>query len=967
MQLWEEMQKIIVLPEKQDSFLSSEPNCIKDDCQKITQLEREKVNLEVSLKKYKDDLEQAIMDLDNLRLQNHQLEAKLVEQETVLEESTLHYFSQSLENDYLQGMLIDWKAGFESMKLDLVKEKDELEHRLLLDMQLLEEVQRNAAVLEGKNLAFLGELNSMKQDLKQGEMEKANFEVALEKCTDDLEKANSEVSSLRPQNDQLQCMLTDREHAVEEARLNTLNLRSENEQLEGIIIDCKTDFESAKLTLVKEKNEQEEKIFCSMQLLQETQQRVAVLEERNLLLLRESNHIKRDYEKTKEKILALKKEKAEIELNFANCKQMLNESQSKALMLDQERENLAKECVELKKKCNHGEFQYSLLTKAKKVIEDSIADYMYAFDKTIERHFIVEQGDSEDVSKQLSTGFGERDQLVPMLETDNNKFETVLSAFQKILRGTQKHAIHLVEENNYLGNELNKTRKLLEAEKHHTLLLEEEKSAMQSRVSQYKEIADKREQHVSTQQRALEGTLQRADALDHQVQLFRMKIERLNGENGNLLSSKHEQEAYCKNLEAQRKILHAELESMMTKQKALEETLAYVNSLYSSVMEDTKKDKHELQLLQHRQSVLEEENNNLRLTLENTKRLRESLEAEQQKLLKDVEETDSRLEKVLQEWNAMSAEHEKQIAALITENATKGYQIDELMGQIKQSNMDLESLSQIEINLAKLSKKFNEQRSELNNTKIKLEFLKFELARKQVELEHERSVKEKVVQELNAKVITLSLNVQKSKEEERGTSYSDFKEDIQDTRCGGSEYAPYTARSEPKEREQEVTLVSRATQGLNNRQNHCLELEHRDMMLLAKAQARESQSCVEGIESRLIDAGHFRKDESKVAKNPNAQFTMSYKGKGEDNELSGFPEERETFEPRIIKQDHESTDMAWKAEEIERLREKADMFQQALFYARETAVTDAAGLLFELKSLKHLLIEITRVDKKRGG
>ncbi|KAI5063537.1 hypothetical protein GOP47_0022084 [Adiantum capillus-veneris] len=596
------------------------------------------------------------------------------------------------------------------------------------------------------------------QNHSQVEVSQSKLNDALLQAQKQLQQLKQLIVTLEKEKANLESSLRACQHALEEAKLDVDNLRSGKEELQGMLTDCKTSFEPAQLVLMKERDEKEHKLLNAVLSLQELQQNTIVLERQKLVLESELNHFKHVFEKGKQEVLKLKKEKAAIELDFAGCKQMLGEAQDNVVQLGKEMDTLVRELSETKESLKKNQGQCMMLEKAKDDLRDTLAQSKHGFEKAVEKCSIIEQErkNLEAAHKELIVRLEKSEQHALMLENENNLLETLLAEFKRTLEGTQQQVMVLEGEKDYLRSELSESKRDSEEERQHALSLEEEKVVLEMAASEYKQVIQEIEQHVLTLQSALEGTLQRADALDHQVQRLRIETKRLGENNEKLQALKQEQEIKCRHLEAQKEVLQAELKSLKSKQEASEEALTKVNTLYAAATEGTEKEKAYTRTLQHQQSLIEKENCSLKESLDMTSQKVKFLEGEQERLQMKLKDTEFSLQKAIQEMDALSADHANEVAALRIEYAAAECQIQELIEQAQQKTFELERLCQVEVNLNHLSKTFHGQQAQLRSTASKLETVQLELTGKKVELENERSLKTTMVQELDANVMKLN-------------------------------------------------------------------------------------------------------------------------------------------------------------------------------------------------------------------
>ncbi|MCO5576032.1 hypothetical protein L7F22_029839 [Adiantum nelumboides] len=181
---------------------------------------------------------------------------------------------------------------------------------------------------------------------------------------------------------------------------------------------------------------------------------------------------------------------------------------------------------------------------------------------------------------------------------------------------------------------------------------------------------EERERHVLTLQSALEGTLQRADALDHQVQRLCIESKRLHKNNEKLQYLRREQELKCRELEA------------MTKQSLLEKEIASLKMSLEIILEK------------------------LKLS-----------DSEQERLHIKLKDIKFSLQKSIREWDALNADHANEVAAFRMQNAANECKIQELMEQVQEKALQSEQLCQMEASRNSLAKKLHGQQSQLRSTK----------------------------------------------------------------------------------------------------------------------------------------------------------------------------------------------------------------------------------------------------------
>ncbi|KAH7297493.1 hypothetical protein KP509_26G071600 [Ceratopteris richardii] len=592
-------------------------------------------------------------------------------------------------------------------------------------------------------------LRQLKQQIVVIQGEKQSLKDALKQCEDSLQKAKLDTDKLKLQIEEFQGMLAYNQHALEGSRSDADTLRSENMRLQALLTDCQKRADSLNDALEKQKDHRE-KLLCRMESLKEAEHRVLVLERQSFVLSSELNYFKDALERTKQDVLVIEKKKGEVMLELSSCKQTLTEAQNSATLLLEERDNRTRECSEHKQNLARNQVQLITLEKENKKLHDSLADSRHALEKAAERHSSIEKerGELDEAYKDLIIKYKESQKHAFTLENEKSELETVLTHFKHALEETQQQVADLVEEKDYMESEFHEVKEALEEEKQHTVSLEEEKIALEARSCQYKDVIKETEQHVSTLQSALEGTLQRADALDHQIQRLRMEVKRLNEENESLHSFKCQQEAMCRDLEAQRHMLSSELESVQSKQQASVEALEKINSMYVSNVEELEKEKYHNQCLQHEKLLLEKDNADLKASLEKASQMHDAFEAEQKRIHGNLTETNCSLLRAIQELEALTVEHGNEAGALRIENAARECQMEGLMEQMQQKVAELERFSKLEGSFNQLSENFNAQESELKSVRDELKSVKLELAAKQIELEDERSAKEKSRQEL---------------------------------------------------------------------------------------------------------------------------------------------------------------------------------------------------------------------------
>ncbi|MCO5613495.1 hypothetical protein L7F22_067772 [Adiantum nelumboides] len=229
-----------------------------------------------------------------------------------------------------------------------------------------------------------------------------------------------------------------------------------------------------------------------------------------------------------------------------------------------------------------------------------------------------------------------------------------------------------------------------------------------SQEEEEEEEEEERERHVLTLQSALEGTLHRADALDHQVQRLCIESKRLDENNENLQALKREQELKCRELEA------------LTKHSLLEKEIASLKMSLEIILEK------------------------LKLS-----------DSEQERLHKKLKYIEFSLQKSIHEWDALNADHANEGAAFKMQNVAKECQIQELMEQVQEKTIQSKQLRQIKASRNSLTEKLHGQQSQLRSTENELETVKLELAGKKVELENEKLAKPTMIQALNANAMKL--------------------------------------------------------------------------------------------------------------------------------------------------------------------------------------------------------------------
>ncbi|MCO5591987.1 hypothetical protein L7F22_045980 [Adiantum nelumboides] len=120
--------------------------------------------------------------------------------------------------------------------------------------------------------------------------------------------------------------------------------------------------------------------------------------------------------------------------------------------------------------------------------------------------------------------------------------------------------------------------------------------------------------------------------------------------------------------------------------------------------------------------------------------------------LKDIEFS---LQKSIQEWDALNADHANEVATFRMQNAANECQIQELMEQVQEKTLQSKQLHQMEASRNSLAEKLHGQQSQLRSTKNELEKEKLKLDRKKVELENEKLAKPTMIQAVNANAVKL--------------------------------------------------------------------------------------------------------------------------------------------------------------------------------------------------------------------
>ncbi|MCO5611352.1 hypothetical protein L7F22_065605 [Adiantum nelumboides] len=572
-----------------------------------------------------------------------------------------------------------------------------------------------------------------------------------------LQQLNQHAVALEKEKAHLECTLRACQSGLEEAKLDVDNLRLQNKEIQGKLTNCITSSKSAQLVWMKEKDETERKLLTNEHSVHELQQNAIVLERQNLFLQSELNHFKEAFEKEKQDALKLRKSKAAIDLDYIGCQQMLKEAQDNLVQLQKGRDTLARELIATKESLEKHQGQDMMLQKTIDELQDNLIQFKHGFDNAVEKYSVVEQerDNIQAAQKEVIIRLEKSEQHAWMLENQNNAYETLLVELKRTLEGAQEQVIALEGEKEYLKSELSESKQAFEEERQHAFSLEEDKVALEIGSCEYKQVIQERERHVLTLQNALEGTLQRADALDHQVQRLRIESKRLDENNEKRLALKREQELKCRELEAQKDVLQAELESFKSKQEAVEEALTKVNTSYASAIEGVEKEKAYNLALQHQQSLLEKENASLKMSLKIISEKLKPSDSEQERLHIKLKDTEFSLQKSIDEWDALNADHANEVAALRIQNAANECQIQELMEQVQEKTLQSEQLWQMEASLNSLAEKLHGQQSQLRSTENELETVKLELAGKKVELENEKLAKPTMIQALDASAVKL--------------------------------------------------------------------------------------------------------------------------------------------------------------------------------------------------------------------
>ncbi|MCO5577490.1 hypothetical protein L7F22_031321 [Adiantum nelumboides] len=424
-------------------------------------------------------------------------------------------------------------------------------------------------------------------------------------------------------------------------------------------------------------------------------------------------------------------EKDEKERKLFTSEHSLHELQQNALVLERQNLFLQSELTYFKQAFEKEKQDALKLRKSKAAIEldyvgcqqmlkeaqdnvvqlqmgrDTLARELIATKESLEKHQGRERDNLKAGKKEMIIRLQKSEQHAWMLENQNNTYETLLVELKRTLEGAQEQVIQ------------------------------------------------EREQHVLTLQSALEGTLQRADALNHQVQRLRIELKRLDENNEKLQALKREQELKCRELEAQKDDLQAELESFKSKQEAVEEALTKVNTSYASAIEGVEKEKAYTLALQHQQTLLEKENASLKMSLEIILEKFKLSDSEQERLHIKLKDTEFSLQKSIHERDALNADYANEVAALRIQNAANECQIQELMEQVQEKTLQSEQLCQMEASLNSLAEKLHGQQSQLRSTESELEIVKLELAGKKVELENSKLAETTMIQALDANAMKL--------------------------------------------------------------------------------------------------------------------------------------------------------------------------------------------------------------------
>ncbi|MCO5548641.1 hypothetical protein L7F22_002100 [Adiantum nelumboides] len=496
-----------------------------------------------------------------------------------------------------------------------------------------------------------------------------------------LQQLNQHAVALEKEKAHLEWTLRACQSGLEEAKLDVDNLMLQNKEIQGKLTNRITSFESAQLVWMKEKDEKKCKLLTSEHSLHELQQNAIVLERQNLFLQSELNHFKKAFEKEKQDVLKLRKSKAAMDLDYIGCQQMLKVAQDNVVQLQKGRDTLARELITTKESLEKHQGQGMMLQKTIDELQNNLIQFKHGFDNAVEKYSVVEQerDNLKAAQKEVIIRLEQSEQRAWMLENQNNAYETLVVELKRTFEGAQKQVIALEGEKEYLQSKLSESKQAFEEERQHAFSLEEH---------------------------------ERADALDHQVQWLRIESKRLDENNENLQALKREQELKYRELEAQKDVLQAELESFKSRQVAVKEALTKVNTSYASAIEGVEKEKAYTLALQHQQSLLEKENASLKMPLEI--------------ILEKLKSSDT----------------------FRMQNAANECQRQELMEQVQEKTLQSEQLRQMEASLNSLAEKLHGQQSQLRSTKNELETVELELAGKKVELENEKLAKPTMIQAL---------------------------------------------------------------------------------------------------------------------------------------------------------------------------------------------------------------------------
>lgn len=591
------------------------------------------------------------------------------------------------------------------------------------------------------------EIQQLKQQPGLGQVE---LHDALGQARQELQQLEEHALTLEKEKSKLETTLSDCKQALQDAKLDAATLQMQKEQLQTKLADLERSSESVRLALLKEKDDQGNKLLSSVKSLEEAQQSAIVLERQKLVLQSELNYCREILEKTQLEVKNLKKEKAALEQEFAGCKQTLKEAQQGAVLLEKERDDFAAESNEYKTNLEKNQQHCLMLEKGRDELRRDLAESKHTLEEVLQKSSIVEREkrDLEAAHETLMNDLEKSEQHALMLENENAVLENVLTEFKHTLEEIQQQMIVLEGQKDDLESELSVSKQAYKEAWRHALSLEEEKNALEIGSGEYKDVLEETEQHVLTLQSALEGTLQRADALDHQVQWLRSETKRLCENNESLKALKNEQETKCRDLERQREGLQAEMEIIKSEKEAAEKSVVKINDLYALAMEETKKER---EALQQEQSLLKKESASLKLLLDGATQRSTKLEADRKEMQERLKDGQHSLQKAMQELNALNVEHGNEVAALKIENVANESRIQKLMEQLQEKCTELERLCKVENEVDHLSKRLKDRELQLESTTGELESMKAEMAGKFITLERERSAKEAILQELSAK------------------------------------------------------------------------------------------------------------------------------------------------------------------------------------------------------------------------